>query len=147
MNTLIVGACRHPTTKGPMWMDGGLAHLQCVGVSRAGRAPVLCSLIHLFLPQTTSSDTHTHTHVWHKFTRHTIPLDSQDAINLKQTKIPMKHMMAIKQIMLSDDSKSISSWSAARRTVKVHQDFSSEHIKVHSSYSQRYAENRLNSTS
>lgn len=57
--------------------------------------------------------THTHKHT-HTFgppsATRTIPLDSHNAINLKQTKIARRHMMATKQIMLIDISKSVSSW-------------------------------------
>lgn len=60
-------ACCRPAAKRRMWMDGGLAHLQCVVVSRVGRTPGLHSLIHLPLPQSTLCLSHTHarTQTWH----------------------------------------------------------------------------------
>ncbi len=105
------GACRRPAMKSSMWMAGGLAHLQCVGVSQVGRTPVLCSLIHLFLPQPTQSDTHTQAHTHISGTPlATRTINSHNVINLKQTNIHRHYMMATVQMILINISKSISSW-------------------------------------
>lgn len=85
-------------------MDGGLAHLQCVGVSQAGRVPVLCSLIHDFFP---TANIVQHTHIWHKLAHLTIPLDSQSAINLKQTKIDRYCVSTTEEIMLTFHNESL----------------------------------------
>lgn len=90
-------------------MDGGSAHLHCVRVSQVGRAPVLCSLIHLCLPQPAQSDIHTHTHtyIWHILSQQNKASDSHNSINLKQAGTRKHRAMATKQIMLIGISKSL----------------------------------------
>lgn len=69
--------------------------------------------------------------------KRTISFDSHNVINLKQTTIQKHHMMATKQNMLIDISKSISFWRFVQCNL----------IKVHWGDSQRCTENRLNSAS
>lgn len=53
------------------------------------------------------SPTHTHTHIWHKLAHLTIPLDSQSAINLKQTKIDRYCVSTTEEIMPTFHNESL----------------------------------------